>query len=152
MEKSRLRTILFAEDNDADAYLLQERLKESGLTNRVIRFKSGVEAWNFFSGKSKPCFEPGRDYVLVSDIHMPGMDGIELLQRVKADRRFINIPVIMHTSSEDPADQTVCRELGCSEYIFKRGGFKETIALLKRQLLNKDEWFKGLWCMDSGDA
>lgn len=137
MEKSGQLTILFAEDNDCDAYLLQERLKEAGLTNQVIRFRSGVEAWDFFSRKSEPCFELGKNYILVSDIHMPGMDGIELLQRVKADRRFMNIPVIMHTSSEDPADKTLCRELGCSEYIFKLGNFEETIALLKQQLLNK---------------
>ncbi len=139
MEKKRQLTILFAEDNDGDACLLEERLKEGGLANPVLRFKSGDEAWNFFSGKSEPGFEPGKAYLLVSDIHMPGMDGIELLQRVKADPRLKSIPVIMHTSSEDPADKAVCRELGCSEYLIKHEIFKETVALIKRRVFYTGE-------------
>lgn len=144
MEKKRQLTILFAEDNDGDACLLRERLKAGGLTNPVLRFKSGVEAWDFLSGESEPCFEPGKAYLLVSDIHMPGMDGIELLRRVKADPRLKSIPVIMHTSSEDPADKAVCRELGCSEYLLKHEIFKETVALIKLRVFYAVEEFWGL--------
>ena len=76
MEKKMQLTILFAEDNDGDACLLEERLKAGGLAHPGLRVKSGGEAWNFLSGKSEPCFEPGKAYLLVSDIRMPGMDGI----------------------------------------------------------------------------
>jgi len=116
--KERL-TILLAEDNDGHARLLRLGLEEAGVTNAVIRFKDGQEAWDYISGKSEPCFEPDKPYLLLLDIRMPKLDGIEVLRRVRADRSFKDMPVIMLTTTDEPKDSSLCYELGCRHYFIK---------------------------------
>lgn len=119
MRSDSLATILIAEDNDGHSRLLQRGLKDAGAQNPVIRFRDGVEAWAFISGKSEPCLDPAKRYLLFLDIRMPNMDGIEVLRRLKADRRFRHIPVIMLTTSDDPEELRRCRELGCDKFSIK---------------------------------
>ena len=89
-------TILMAEDDDGHATLVRERFESVGVNNPVIRFKDGTETWNFLSG-SGAGLETGSGYLLLLDIRMPGLDGIEVLRRVKKDPRLKNMPVIMLT-------------------------------------------------------
>lgn len=119
MDGKELMTMLLAEDDDGHALLIRRQIEDLGLRNPVIRFKNGVEAWDFMSRQSEPCLEPAKSYLLLLDIRMPGMDGIEILRRVKEDPCLKSMPVIIVTTSSDPKDIIRCYDLGCSSYIIK---------------------------------
>lgn len=130
--KDNSLTILMAEDDDGHALLVQERFESVGMYNPVVRFKDGLEAWNFLSGVSGPGPEAGKSYLLLLDIRMPEMDGIEVLRRVKKDPRLKNMPVIMLTTTDDPKEISVCYELGCNNYLTKPVEFEKFAEVIKR--------------------
>ncbi|OHE78723.1 MAG: hypothetical protein A2107_13985 [Verrucomicrobia bacterium GWF2_62_7] len=125
-------TILMAEDDDGHARLVQERFESVGVYNPVIRFKDGQEAWNFLSGTGTSGIENGKSYLLLLDIRMPGLDGIEVLKRVKGNQRLKNIPVIMLTTTDDPKEIGLCYELGCNNYLTKPVEFEKFAEVIKR--------------------
>ncbi len=124
-------TILMAEDDDGHATLVRERFESVGVNNPVIRFKDGTETWNFLSG-SGAGLETGSGYLLLLDIRMPGLDGIEVLRRVKKDPRLKNMPVIMLTTTDDPKEIATCYELGCNNYLIKPVEFEKFAEVIKR--------------------
>lgn len=125
--------ILIAEDDDGHAELIQNALEESGVCNRIIRFINGEEAWHFLSGTGdKEIREKGKGYLLLLDINMPKMDGIELLKRMKADEDLKSIPVIMLTTTDDPKEIELCYNTGCSIYITKPIDFIKLMETLRR--------------------
>lgn len=119
MKKKELATILLAEDDDGHARLLERGLESAGVRNPLIRFRTGMEAWNFIFGKSDPCLEPGKPYLLLLDIRMPLMSGIDLLRRVKSDLRYRDIPAAMLTTTDDPKEIRRCHDLGCDNFLIK---------------------------------
>jgi CheY-like chemotaxis protein len=126
-------TILMAEDDDGHALLVRERLERCGLRNEVRRFRDGQEAWEYLGGAL-----PRGRYLLLLDIRMPRMDGVELLRRMKADPRLKGIPVIMLSTTDDPAEIARCYQLGCGGYLTKPVDFttfSETISRLGLYLL-----------------
>ncbi|OGR44348.1 MAG: hypothetical protein A2X35_02670 [Elusimicrobia bacterium GWA2_61_42] len=125
-------TILMAEDDDGHALLVQERFESVGVRNALIRFKDGQKVWDFLTGTEKPGAEPDKRYLLLLDIRMPGLDGIEILRRVKQDPRLKNIPVIMLTTTDDPKEIGVCYELGCNNYLVKPVEFEKFAEVIKR--------------------
>ncbi len=124
-------TILMAEDDDGHALLVQERFENVGVHNPIIRFKDGQETWDFLSG-AKPGLEAGKGYLLLLDIRMPGLDGVEVLKRVKQDPRLKSMPVIMLTTTDDPREINLCYELGCNNYLVKPVEFEKFAEVLKR--------------------
>lgn len=125
-------TILMAEDDDGHARLVQERFESVGVSNPVIRFRDGQETWDFLSGAAKPGVESGKGYLLLLDIRMPGLDGVEVLRRVKQDPRLKNMPVIMLTTTDDPKEISACYELGCNNYLTKPVEFDRFAEVIKR--------------------
>lgn len=125
-------TILMAEDDDGHALLVQECFEIVGVYNPLIRFKDGREIWGFLSGAAKPCFDAGKAYLLLLDIRMPGLDGVEVLRRVKQDPRLKTLPVIMLSTTDDPGEINLCYELGCSNYLTKPIDFKRFAEIIKR--------------------
>jgi len=121
-----------AEDDDGHALLVQEHFESVGIRNPLIRFKDGQETWDFLSGTRKPGVENGKAYLLLLDIRMPGLDGIEVLRRVKQDPRLKHMPVIMLTTTDDPREIAVCYELGCNSYLTKPVGFERFAEVIKR--------------------
>lgn len=119
MKKKEPATILLAEDDDGHARLLERDLQSAGVRNPLIRFRTGMEAWNYIFGKSDPCLKPGKPYLLLLDIRMPQMNGIELLRRVKSDRRYRSIPAAMLTTTDDPKEIRRCHDLGCDNFLIK---------------------------------
>lgn len=123
--------ILLAEDNDGHAWLLTDFFKQAGIANELIRFKDGQEVWEFVSGRA-----PGRaapaDYLLLLDICMPRMDGIELLKRIKQDPRLKVMPVIMINNDDNPKEISFCSELGCGGYLNKPLDHESFARALKR--------------------
>lgn len=128
IEKSGV-TILMAEDDDGHARLVQERFESVGVTNPIVRFRDGGEAWAFLSG---PGLESGRAYLLLLDIRMPGLDGTEILRRAKQDPKLKNIPIIMLTTTDDPKEIAACYELGCNSYLTKPVEFEKFAEVIRR--------------------
>ncbi|MGD9643328.1 MAG: response regulator [Elusimicrobiales bacterium] len=123
-------TILIAEDDDGHARLIQERFESVGVLNPIKRFKDGDEAWAFLSGQDG--LVAGGEYLLLLDIRMPGLDGVEVLRRMKSDDRLRHIPVIMLTTTDDPREIENCYKLGCNNYLTKPVGFERFAEVVRR--------------------
>ncbi len=127
-------TILIAEDDDGHAELIIDNLRDSGFTNEIIRFVDGQEAMDFLNGAqgSQQVRQSGKAYLLLLDIRMPRVDGVEVLRRVKADPALHKIPIIMLTTTDDPREVKNCYELGCSCYITKPVDYDRFSEMLNR--------------------
>ncbi len=126
--------ILIAEDDDGHAALIKKNLKRSGITNEIIHFKDGEELLNFFYGTHEfQSFQKGKPYLLLLDIRMPKVDGVEALRRIKQDEQLRPIPVIMITTTDDPREVERCHKIGCNNYIAKPVDY-DSFANAVRQL------------------
>jgi len=112
-------TILIAEDDDGHATLIKKNLRRAGVKQEMLHFRDGQEVLDFLFKRSPEQMQDGRSYVLLCDIRMPKIDGIEVLRQLKADSHLRTIPVIMITTTDDPKDVDQCHVLGCSNYITK---------------------------------
>ncbi len=131
MEKYREMVILIAEDDDGHAELIQDGLRSAGVCNEIRRFVDGQELWDFLSGEMKSGIS-SRSYLVLLDINMPRMDGIEVLSRMKEAEGIRDIPVMMLTTTDDPREVEQCYRLGCSVYITKPVDFQKFAETLRR--------------------
>ena len=131
--KIEIRTILLAEDNPKDVELTLEALIEHNLANNVIVVRDGVETMEYLrrEGKYKQR-KPGNPAVLLLDIKMPRMDGIEVLRAIRNDNKLKMLPVVMLTSSREEQDLIKSYELGVNAYVVKPVDFKEFIEAVKQ--------------------
>jgi CheY-like chemotaxis protein len=112
--------IMVAEDDDGHARLIERNLARAGLKNSILRFKNGQEVIDYlFCAGGGPHRKSHAPYLLLLDIRMPQVDGVEVLRRVKQDPELRKIPVIMLTTTDDPREVERCHLLGCSSYIVK---------------------------------
>jgi CheY-like chemotaxis protein len=131
MNAPREMVILVADDDDGHACLIERNLTRSGLHNPLIRFQNGQQVLDYlFRAGPGPHREAHAAYLLLLDIRMPQVDGVEVLRRVKEHPELRKIPVIMLTTTDDPREVERCHLLGCSSYIVKPvnyGKFAESI-------------------------
>lgn len=126
-------TILIAEDDDGHAFLIQNNLADAGILNNIIRFKDGVETLAFLQKKNAQTHRiSNRPYLLLLDIRMPRMDGLETLKIIKNDPELMKIPVIMLTTTDNPREIEECYKLGCNCYLTKPVNPMQFTELLKR--------------------
>lgn len=126
-------TVLIAEDDDGHAELIQEQLQDAGVRNPLVRFRDGQEVVDFFQGVSpRRTYDPEQAYLLLLDIRMPKVSGVEVLQRMKQSPALRHIPVIMLTTTDDPREVDVCYKLGCSCYVTKPMDFQKFSDTLQR--------------------
>lgn len=123
--------ILIAEDDDGHADLIVEGLRDSGVMNNVIRFSDGQEIWEFLSTLIVDADE-NVSYLILLDINMPKMDGIEVLDKIKSNTSLKVMPVMMLTTTDDPREVERCYQLGCNVYITKPIDFNKFAETLKR--------------------
>ena len=111
-------TIIIADDDEGQALLVRENLREAGVINDIIHFKDGQAVLNFLFGsdENSPASGP---YVLLLDIRMPKIDGIAVLKRIKEDNRLRRMLVIVLTTTNDPREVERCHQLGCNIYVQK---------------------------------
>jgi len=130
--KKELKIIL-AEDDEGHASLIKRNLKRAGLMNEIIHFKDGKETLDFLFDEKKEK-EQVKDIasLLLLDIKMPKVDGIEVLRRVKQDEKLKKMPVIMITTTDDPREIEKCHELGCSSYIAKPIDYDKFVAAIRQ--------------------
>ncbi len=126
-------TIILAEDDDGHATLIQRNLERAGLANGFVRLRDGQDAMDYFRGEGA---HAGRvldpSVLLLLDIKMPRVDGIEVLRALKADPRTSLVPVIMLTTTDDPREVQRCYQLGCSVYVTKPVDYQSFIDAVKR--------------------
>lgn len=120
-----LKSILLVEDNPLDTELTLEALKEHNLANGVTAVCDGVEALEYLNYEGDYLErKKGNPAVILLDIKMPRMDGIEVLEAIKNDPKLKTIPVVMLTSSREEPDLKKCYELGVNAYVVKPVDFK----------------------------
>jgi CheY-like chemotaxis protein len=113
-------TILIAEDDDGHASLIQRNLRRAGWDHPFIRFRDGLETREFlFSEEPDSPLQKAGSYLLLLDIRLPKVNGIEILRAIKEDPTLRRLPVVILTTTDDPKEVKRCHELGCSCYIRK---------------------------------
>lgn len=127
--------ILLVEDNPTDAELAIEALREANLANHLVWVKDGVEALDFiyargaYAGRSID--QPPK--VILLDLHLPKVSGLEVLQALKQDERTRQIPVVVLTSSKEDRDVVNCYNCGVNSFVAKPvefEAFSRTVAEL----------------------
>lgn len=113
--------ILVVEDNAEDVALTMRALKNFGLTNRIYVVQDGAAALDFLFGTGSFSHRRPSDLplVILLDLHLPKIGGLEVLRRIKADPRTAKIPVIILSGSKDAQEIGECKRLGVHDYILK---------------------------------
>jgi CheY-like chemotaxis protein len=125
--------VLMAEDDEGHATLIRRNFLRAGFVNRLVHVTDGQEALDYILCEGQ---HAGRDLdgalLVLLDINMPRVDGVEVLRRLKADERTAQVPVIMLTTTDDPREVKRCYELGCSVYVTKPVAYEEFVEAIKR--------------------
>jgi CheY-like chemotaxis protein len=125
--------ILVAEDDEGHAALIRKNLARAGIVNEILHFKDGQEILDFlFKRGSGPHRSPGTAYVLMLDIRMPRVDGVEVLRQIKADQELRKLPVIMVTTTDDQREVDRCHALGCSSYLAKPIVYEKFVEAIRQ--------------------
>lgn len=125
--------ILVVEDDAGHAGLIRKNLVRAGIANALLHFKDGQEIVDFLFQKGNGLQrESEQAYVLLLDIRMPKLDGVEVLRQVKSDPELRKIPVIMITTTDDPREIEQCHALGCSNYITKPVGHEDFVKAIRQ--------------------
>ena len=125
--------IVLAEDDLGHAELIQRNLKRSGFQNEIVHLTDGQLALDyiFCQGAYSERHANG-PLLLLLDIKMPRVDGVDVLRQLKADERSQAIPVIILTTTDDPREIERCYELGCSVYITKPLDYEAFVEAVRR--------------------
>lgn len=113
--------ILFAEDSVDDAMLTMRALKKSGFANKVHHVKDGAEALDYMFGRGHYATRNIKEHpkLILLDLKMPKISGMEVLEKLKADPEYQSIPIVILTSSKEDPDIQKCYALGANSYIVK---------------------------------
>jgi CheY-like chemotaxis protein len=130
---SPLKRILLAEDNSNDVELTLSALDEYNLANEVVVVRDGVEALDYLFRRGKYAGHPnGTPAVILLDLKMPRMDGLEALRQIREDKGFKHVPVVMITSSREEQDLIRSYELGVNAYVVKPVDFQKFVECIKQ--------------------
>lgn len=115
-----IRTILLAEDSPADAEMAIDALRDANLVNPIVHVEDGVDAMDYLLRRGRFADRAeGDPAVLLLDIKMPRMDGLEVLQQMRGNEQLRYIPVVMLTSSREESDLARSWDLGVNAYVVK---------------------------------
>lgn len=122
--------ILMVEDDPGDVFLIREALKSSALRFDLHHADNGEKALDFLHRRG-PYESAERPHLILLDLNLPRVNGIEVLRDVKSSPELSEIPVIVLTTSKSEADASLCRQLGASDFISKAPSFEEFLAVGK---------------------
>jgi CheY-like chemotaxis protein len=127
--------ILLVEDNPDDEALTVRALKKANVRNRIVVVRDGAEALDYLHGTAVPAGRDARPtpQVVLLDIKLPKIDGLEVLERIRADERTESLPVVILTSSSEERDMVEGYRLGANGYVRKPvdfGHFAEAVRHL----------------------
>lgn len=128
-----LKRILLAEDDPKDVELTLNALSEHNLANDVLVVRDGVEALDYLYHRGEFATRPDGNPVLVLlDLKMPRMDGIDVLKQLKSDAKMRTIPIVVLTSSRESHDLETCYQHGVNAYVVKPVKFADFIEAVKQ--------------------
>ena len=128
-----LRRILLVEDSPRDAELATEALKSNNLANEVVHVRDGAEALDYLHRRGSYANCPdGAPAVVLLDLKMPKVDGLEVLRQVKSDPQLRVIPIVVMTSSREEGDLVRSYELGVNAYVVKPVRFAEFVEAVRQ--------------------
>jgi CheY-like chemotaxis protein len=139
---SSRNTILVVDDNPDDFYAVQRELTTSGLRNPLVNCESGEQALDYLYGRGRyaaVAARPPMPAMILLDINMPRMTGIELLRTVRGDAALQALPIIMMTSSNDDRDVLGAFEGGANSYVLKPVSFDGLLHAIQRI---RSHWFE----------
>ena len=150
MSETNAVEILLVEDNPQDLELAQRALRKANLANRIQIARDGAEALDFIFCQGPHAarkIENGPKVVLL-DLKLPKVDGLEVLKRIKGDPRTRTIPVVVLTSSKEQSDVVESYQLGVNSYIVKPVNFESFVAAVQQlgmywMLLNQPPKIEG---------
>jgi CheY-like chemotaxis protein len=129
---STLKRILLAEDDPKDIELTLAALAEHNLANEIVTVRDGVEALEYLYYQGAFVQRPaGQPVVILLDLKMPRLDGIQVLRQIRADEQLRFIPVVVLTSSREDRDLAECYRLGVNAYVVKPVHFTEFAEVVR---------------------
>ena len=127
-------TIVMVEDDEGHARLIEKNIRRAGVHNEIVPFTDGTSALNFLLGPDGSGeVSAKRAFLILLDLNLPDMTGIDILQRVKANEHLKRSPVVVLTTTDDQREIQRCYDLGCNVYITKPVNY-EGFANAIRQL------------------
>jgi two-component system response regulator len=124
---SKSKDILLVEDNPDDERLTVRSLKKNNVANNIVVVRDGAQALDylFATGKYANRDRSQIPAVMLLDLHLPNVDGLEVLRRVRADHQLKRLPIVILTSSNDEKDVVASYDLGANSYVHKPMDFEE---------------------------
>ncbi|MGY4308979.1 CheY-like chemotaxis protein [Bradyrhizobium sp. USDA 4369] len=127
-------TIIMIEDDEGHARLIERNIRRSGVNNEIMPFTNGTDAVNYLLGADGTGLDhKGRALLILLDLNLPDMTGIDILRMVKQNSFLKSAPVVILTTTDDSQEIKRCYELGCNVYITKPVNY-ESFANAIRQL------------------
>jgi len=127
-------TIIMVEDDEGHARLIERNIRRSGVNNEIIPFSNGTDAVDYLFGTDGSGLKhKGKALLILLDLNLPDMTGIDILRRVKENNYLKSAPVVILTTTDDSQEIKRCYELGCNVYITKPVNY-ESFANAIRQL------------------
>lgn len=124
--------ILLAEDNANDVELVLNALEQNHLANEVVVVRDGAEALDYLFRRGEHANRPeSLPVVVLLDLKMPKVDGLEVLRQIKSDPKLKLIPIVMMTSSREEQDLLRSYELGVNSYLVKPVRFQQFVEAVK---------------------
>ena len=113
-------TIAMIEDDEGHARLIERNLRRSGVNNKIVPLKDGASAITFlFGSDGSGLVNKGRALLILLDLNLPDMSGIDILKRIKENEHLRVLPVVVLTTTDDKSEIQRCFDLGCNVYITK---------------------------------
>lgn len=131
----KMINILLVEDDEVDVMNVQRAFKKNNITNPLFLASNGLEALSILRGSDKTINIPQARRIILLDLNMPKMNGIEFLRELRADGQLQSIPVIVLTTSNEDKDKVEAYKLNVAGYILKPvtfSNFVETVATMNK--------------------
>ncbi|XSG81299.1 MAG: response regulator [Methyloligella sp. ZOD6] len=127
-------TIIMIEDDEGHGRLIEKNIRRAGVNNEILPFQNGSEAMEFmFGADGTGLTSKGKPYLVLLDLNLPDMSGIDILRKIKENENLKRSPVIVLTTTDDEEEIQRCYDLGCNVYITKPVDY-ESFANAIRQL------------------
>jgi CheY-like chemotaxis protein len=113
-------TIIMVEDDEGHARLIQKNIRRAGVTNEIVAFQDGTSALAYLLGPDgSGKVSAGRPLLILLDLNLPDMTGVDILKIVKENESLKRTPVVVLTTTDDQREIQRCYDLGCNVYITK---------------------------------